>query len=1658
MNKFLPLFLIFWAIAMSAKALPTNVSGHITANTTWNIAGSPYTITGAVTVDQGKTLTIKPGVTVQFPNAGGSTSTIYVDGTLKAIGTVDSVINFTSTGGYAYGQVKTIAISTLSTNSIMQYVTADGLGQYFSSDYTAAIILNSPTCQLKNSNIINAIGTAVELDDANIVSNNNIAGYRNLAIIVLLDNINKLSSNNAGLYIGLLGGAGITKNATLTPGNYYRLLGQLIVPQSKVLTIKPGVTIQFPNAGGDNSTMYVDGTLKAVGTIDSAINFTSTGGYAYGQVKTVTVSSLSANSIIQYVTADGLGQYFSSDYTAAFILNSSTCQLKNSNIINAVGTAVELDNASIVSNNNFNGYRNLAVIILLDNLNKLSNNNTGLYIGLLGGTGITKNATIAPGNIYRLLGQLIIPQSKILTIKPGATIQLPNAGGNSSSIYVDGILKAIGTVDSAVNITGVGGYAYGQDKTITISNLSANSIMQYVTADGLGQYFNSDYTAGIILQSPTFQLKNCNIINTKGTAIELDDASIVSNNNLTGYSNLGVYISIDNLGKLSNNTTGIGIGLAGGSIARNAILTPGNYYRLLGKLVVPQSKILTVKPGVTLQFPNSGGDNSTIYVDGTLKAIGTIDSAINFAGIGGYAYGQVKTVTISSISTNSIIQYITADGLGQYFNSDYTAAFILNSSTCQLKNSSVINTKGTAVELDNANIVSNNSFTAYSNLAVIILLDNLNKLSNNNTGLYIGLLGGAGITKNATLISDYYYRLLGQLIVPQNKILTVKPGVTIQLPNTGGDNSTIYVDGTLKAVGTVDSAINITGIGGFAYGQVRTITISSLSTNSVMQYVTADALGQYFNSINTPGIYVNTTNCSIKNCNIINSKGVGISLLANTSTLISNNSFSNNTNGDILADATSVSNLSGNSNASVYLPAAAIQQDATWSNPGNTSKYILNGAVTVNESYKLTIAAGTTIDFQNNNGNLFIKGTLTAIGTKSNKILFTKTGNGYGGSVSFDSVSKGSLIYVVTNRLGTATSPGKGAALELNSKYPITIRNDSIRNSESNGLAIRKGSPVIVATNFTNNKNGVYSYTGKALFTKSSFTGNGSYGINNASPAPADTIDARNCWWDDPSGPYQSQTNPTGLGDSVTLKVLYKPFAKKPFEPNDVGVISILSPVSACSLSGAEQVKVQIKNFGIEEQTGFNVSYRINTGAVITENVGSLKIATDSTADYTFATLANLSQPGKSYTLKAYTALVGDTVVTNDSSTIVTSNRKPNLGNDTAVKICKESVVNLWTLYDTTGYKTKNWSAPKPDSAKAGTYTLIVTSSAGCADTAVASVTNYSLATPTVSASGNTTFCKGASVTLTSSPAPDYLWSTGAITQNIVAKTSGNYTVTTSNDTGCHATSAPTLVQVDSTAKPTVTPAGPVNLCPNSSVTLTASVEDTYAWSTNAVTQSITVSAPGSYTVTVKGLNGCKNTSDPVVVTQTCDKPANLQASSLSATSEKLSWSTIACGVGYSVQYRKTGTTTWTPVSAAAANVTLTGLTANTNYDWEVATTCQASPLIQSPFTSIATFTTAASLVNKGIPDAASNTGTGTFLAATVYPVPVTNNAATLVIKNSNGNAAVTLKDVSGKILWSVSNVADGKMVLPVGKIAPGTYIINVYSGKEFVTVKLIKQ
>lgn len=110
--------------------------------------------------------------------------------------------------------------------------------------------------------------------------------------------------------------------------------------------------------------------------------------------------------------------------------------------------------------------------------------------------------------------------------------------------------------------------------------------------------------------------------------------------------------------------------------------------------------------------------------------------------------------------------------------------------------------------------------------------------------------------------------------------------------------------------------------------------------------------------------------------------------------------------------------------------------------------------------------------------------------------------------------------------------------------------------------------------------------------------------------------------------------------------------------PIDAGLISIISPITGIYMTNAETVKVQIKNFGNTPLSNFQVSYKINNNAVVTENVGTTINPQDSFV-YTFTTNAPMGIVGTTYNFKAWTTKAGDATALNDTLSSIVSHLIP---------------------------------------------------------------------------------------------------------------------------------------------------------------------------------------------------------------------------------------------------------------------------------------------------------------------------------------------------------------------------------------------------------------
>ncbi|MFM7729474.1 MAG: PKD domain-containing protein [Flavobacteriales bacterium] len=175
-----------------------------------------------------------------------------------------------------------------------------------------------------------------------------------------------------------------------------------------------------------------------------------------------------------------------------------------------------------------------------------------------------------------------------------------------------------------------------------------------------------------------------------------------------------------------------------------------------------------------------------------------------------------------------------------------------------------------------------------------------------------------------------------------------------------------------------------------------------------------------------------------------------------------------------------------------------------------------------------------------------------------------------------------------------------------------------------------------------------------------------------------------------------------------------------------------------------------------------------------------------------------------------------------------------------------------------------------------GNVTLTVINARGCSATSEAfSVAFYPAVSVTIEASGNTSFCTGGSVTLTSNATSGNLWSTGSTNTSIEVTTSGAYSSTVTDANGCTGSSNTISVSVSDSPSPTITSNGNTTICDGEQLMLNSSAGETYQWYLNgaaiagATSNELTATQTGGYSVNVTNTDACNGAgnSDFVFVT-----------------------------------------------------------------------------------------------------------------------------------------------------------------------------------------------
>ena len=187
------------------------------------------------------------------------------------------------------------------------------------------------------------------------------------------------------------------------------------------------------------------------------------------------------------------------------------------------------------------------------------------------------------------------------------------------------------------------------------------------------------------------------------------------------------------------------------------------------------------------------------------------------------------------------------------------------------------------------------------------------------------------------------------------------------------------------------------------------------------------------------------------------------------------------------------------------------------------------------------------------------------------------------------------------------------------------------------------------------------------------------------------------------------------------------------------------------------------------------------------------------------------------------------------------------------------------TTFFVSGAQDYHWSndvqAAQISVSDEGIYSVTATDENGCQSIASVMLTVHPL--PVVKTNGRNTFCQGGSTTITATGASTYEWSSGEMTQSIVASYAGIYTVTGTDQYGCSATKS--VVVSQSTVNASIS--GNFFLCQGQSTMLTVMGDagNTYHWFDGSSSNVVNINTAGQYSVTVTNSDGCQNTLSATV-------------------------------------------------------------------------------------------------------------------------------------------------------------------------------------------------
>ena len=1031
------LFILLFVVVVGIPAAhATDVTGNQTG--TWTLAGSPYIVTGNVTVPDAQSLTIEPGVEVRL----NSSRYFYIYGTLVANGTSGAPITFTSNQGTPTpGYWRCLYFNSADAGCILNYcnIYYAGYGSYGNIYvYQSGTNVSISNCTVAYSSIygINCNNTSSPtISDCSIHHNGSHGIYSGNANCA--PSISNCSITDNGSYpihtyangieaiTGTLTVSGNNPNAISVPGGSvdglgddtatwldhslpYIISANVSVSNAKTLTINPGVTLKFTTA---SLYFYIYGALIAEGTSTDHITFTSNQATpAPGNWRCLYFNTPDAACSLDYCDIS-YGGYGSNGniycYNSGSLVSISNCTVSNSinygiycnttsnptitgctirdNASYGIYTAAE-NSLPVISSCTISDNGNYAILAYPDGVEQItgsmsitgnSPNAIEVPSGTVNGLGDGAATWLDHGAPYTLTGNLTVADTKSLTLNPGVTFEF----GPSRQMTINGTFVADGTAADHITFTSNrASPAPGDWRYLNFTSPDAGSILDYC-----------DFSYGGY-----------------------------SSNGILYFYNAGTNVSISNSTVSYSSVYGI-------RCYNNSSPT------------ITNTSILDC---------TSHGLDCALNSDPALSGCTIQDN-------GGYGIyceddGSFASVAASSIVDNaSYAVQIYADGVEG----------IAASTTITGNNPNAIMVPGGSITGLGDNVATWYAFVAYYLFTDTVTVNNLKTLTL-SPGITIKVNPGEQMTISGKLVAN---GTDANHITFTSSQGTPAPGDWRYLYFSSPDSGSIlnYCDISYGGYSS-NGIVHLFNAG-------TNVSIS----NSTVSYSSVYGIRCYNNSspaiTNTSilncsnhGLYCDTNSSpSLANCTIQGNTGYGVYCNDSASiagiagsAIVDNGNYAVRMYADGIEGITGTTTITGNSPNAIVVPGGSINglgdDAATWYDVADY--YLFTSTVTVANAKTLTLSPGVTIKF-NPSQQMTISGALVADGTSTEPITFTSSQGtpapGDWRRLYFSSPDSGTSMTYCTVSYGGYSG---GAVYIYNAGTNVSLSNTTVSNNVTTGI------------------------------------------------------------------------------------------------------------------------------------------------------------------------------------------------------------------------------------------------------------------------------------------------------------------------------------------------------------------------------------------------------------------------------------------------------------------------------------------------------------------------------------------------------------------------------------------------------------------------------